>query len=125
MERKSTNTDLVAELEKRNSAGKYDRIIQRSKDNIYHDFKSPPELFAEPKSQLLLDLQQFPELHDIAADVINGIYDDPMDYQDAMKMRAEIIERDGEDSGMLTMLGLTLPDILKRFPESLNSDHHE
>lgn len=125
MEKKSTNTDLVADLQKRNAGDKYNHIIKRAKQNMYHDFKQPDGIMIEPKSLLLQDLQPFPELMDIKENVITGVYDESPDYSDCMKMRNDIIENSGENSPMLSMLQLTLEDLAKRFPDSLNSDHHE
>lgn len=71
---KSTMVELVEELEKRNVDGKYDQIISEAKAGDYHDFRS--EVHAVPKVMLVNRLGEFPELKDIALDVMTGVYDE-------------------------------------------------
>lgn len=107
---KTTSVDLVEELTKRNVHGKFDAIIERAKNNGYHDFKfdSNP-LYADcmcPKSELYEQLSDFPELADIANDVFNGVYDESADEQDKETMR-NWLEPDGEKGErLIEVLGL-------------------
>jgi dTDP-D-glucose 4,6-dehydratase len=69
----STNKELVEILEERNKGGRYDELIQRAKDDVYHDFKSD---YALPKSQLIYDMHFFPELEDVIIRVIKAEFDE-------------------------------------------------
>lgn len=111
--RKTTNVDLVEVLEKLNTAGKYDKIIERAKNNGYHDFKfmdneNHPE-YGEcicPKMQLVENLNSFPELAEIWKDVIDGMYDEPLDEDDKESMR-DMLKKGGlGDSWLSKELGL-------------------
>ena len=70
---KSTKIELVDELETRNVGAKYDELINNAKLGLYHDFES---IDPTPKSLLLIHLDKFPELEDIAEAVENGDYDE-------------------------------------------------
>lgn len=72
--RKSTDVDLVKELEAINSHGKYTQIINAAKRGDYHDFKSK---VATPKMALNNALLPFDELIDLRKRVINGEFDEP------------------------------------------------
>lgn len=87
--RKSTNKELVAELQKRNTAGRYDSIIAKAQNNWYHDYKNPDEVVCG-KWELLKDLVDYPELSDIENDVLAGHYDEQADEEDKEKMRKEL-----------------------------------
>ena len=84
--RKSTNKELVEELEKRNEDNRYDRLIDNAKSNRYHDFKNPEDVVCG-KVELMQDLSQFPELVDVKNRVIAGEYDEEMDEEDKAEMR--------------------------------------
>lgn len=72
---KTTNVDLVNELESRNKE-RYSFIIEKAKNYDYHCFKSD---YAFPKTNLVSDLSTFNlELKDIINDVVNGVYDESM-----------------------------------------------
>lgn len=103
---KSTMTDLVAELEKRNKDGKYDFLISEAKAGEYHDFKNKKHDCG--KVGLVNDLASFPELEDIRWAVINGEYDEKADEQDKELMRQDIINNLGPEKAkpMLKLLGL-------------------
>ena len=97
--RKSTNVDLVKELTERNTEGeekyegKYDKIIERAKENGYHDFKFDEDKYPDcicPKIDLVQDLSKFPELEDIRKGVINGDYDESPDDDDKKMMIEEM-----------------------------------
>lgn len=82
---KSTNIELVNELIKRNTKGKYHAIIERARDKGYHDFKFDEEKYPDcvcPKIDLVADLAKFPELEDIRKAVIDGEYDEEPDQED-------------------------------------------
>jgi hypothetical protein len=71
---KTTDKDLVEVLEKRNTAGRYDLLIQQARQGLFHDFKTTLGL---PKMALVQALDHYPELADIRKDVANGVYDEP------------------------------------------------
>ncbi len=103
---KTTTKDLVQELTGRNSAGRYDSIIARAKDNGYHDFKCTDEDIICPKMDLCNDLSVFPELADIRQAVMDGEYDESPDEEDNKEMRSWL-EKDGEaGKRMINLLGL-------------------
>lgn len=89
MQNKSTNKELVQQLENRNTDGRYDEIIARAKANEYHDFKSS---HTAPKLVLLADLQQHKDTEDLVDAVINGDYDEPMDEADKELRRKDAPE---------------------------------
>ena len=97
--RKSTMTDLPAELEARD-AEKYAEIISEAKAGEYHDFKNNKH--ACGKVALAAELEQFPELHDIRQAVINSDYDEEMDEEDKARMREDF----KDNPEMLKQLGL-------------------
>jgi hypothetical protein len=101
-QRKSSNVDLPAELAARNIDGKYDKLIERAKNNWYHDFKNPDHV-PDGKMQLIDDLSRFPELNDIRMAVMDGDYDDSPDAADKADMRKDL------PPSMWGMLGLN-PD---------------
>jgi hypothetical protein len=89
---KSTNKELVTELTERNTEGKYDKLIERAKDNGYHDFKFDEDKYEDcicPKMDLVEDLKTFPELNDIREAVIGGDYDESPDEEDTRKMEED------------------------------------
>jgi hypothetical protein len=96
-------------------ADKYKHIIERAALNGYHDHKfdsvvGHPE-YAEcicPKMQLVEDLTPYPELNNIREDVMNGVYDDKADEQDAAEMRMWLLD-DNAGDGMFKALGFEVP----------------
>jgi len=83
---KNTHQHLVYELIKLNANGIYDELIQKCRDGLYHDFKSPN---AFPKNQLVIDLGRHTELHKLCDDVIEGVYnEDVPDRQDEISNSA-------------------------------------
>jgi len=110
---KTTKVDLVKELTELNVNGKYNAIINRAKNNGYHDFKfedvpNHPE-YGDcicPKAQLVEDLSKFPELNQIRDAVINGQFDESPDEPDKDIMRGWL-KNDGESGErMIKVLGL-------------------
>lgn len=87
--RKSTNKELVEELEKRNTDGRYDQLIANAKNNRYHDYKNPEDVLCG-KVEVVNDLAPFPELHDIRAAVMNGDFDEEADEEDKEAMRQDL-----------------------------------
>lgn len=85
---KTTNVELVQELTERNIEGKYDKIIERAKENGYHDFKMDDEKYDSicGKMDLVSHLSIFPELEDIRQGVINGDYDESPDSDDIAEL---------------------------------------
>lgn len=89
---KSTHIELVEELTKRNTEGKYDALIERAKNKGYHDFKFDEEKYEDcicPKMDLAGDLSAFPELADIRNAVIGGEYDESPDDEDNAMMEKD------------------------------------
>ncbi len=115
----ATTKDLATLLAQRDPV-KYMEIITRAANNGYHDHKFDkvplhPE-YGEclcPKVQLVKDLSQFPELRDIAEDVMNGIYDEQADEQDVQEMRGWLIE-DGAGDALFDELNLDRPTPAER-----------
>lgn len=89
----TTNKELVEILQERNHEGKYDRIINRAKENGYHDFKFDEDKYPDcicPKIDLVADLMKFPELLDVRQSVIDGDFDESPDQEDRDKMEQEM-----------------------------------
>ena len=89
--RKSTNNELVAELEKRNADGRYDEMIRHAKENWYHDYKNPGQIICG-KALLMEHLTPFPELQFIVDAVIAGEYDEEPDEEDKAMLRKDLPE---------------------------------
>lgn len=112
---KRPSKDLAEILTSRNISGKYDAIIERARNNGYHDHKfhkipGHPE-YGEcdcPKIKLYQDLLQFPELQDIREQVLDGFFDDPADAEDIQEMRQDLL-MDGAPSVMFEILGFEIP----------------
>lgn len=106
--RKTTDIHLAEELILRNTAGRYDALIERAKNQGYHDFKFDLNReYAEcscPKMQLVTDLIPFPELDDIRKRVTEGEFDESPDEEDKERMRNDLRE-DGSES-LMDILGL-------------------
>ena len=103
---RTTNIDLVAELEAKNIDGKYDEIIENAKNNLYHDFKSNATM---PKILLIQELGRHPELNSIKQNVMGGMYDEPMDKEDKASMLKDLKEG-GDDGRLAKALGLKEED---------------
>jgi len=123
---KSTAKDLVEVLKERNSDGKYDRIIERASLNGYHDHKFTKVLghpeYGEcvcPKVQLVQDLSNFPELADVANEVMNGIYDEPADAEDVEEMRSWLMADNAPDQ-MFIEMGMKVPTREERIKASID-----
>jgi hypothetical protein len=69
----NTDIELVEELKKRNTEGRYDRLIANAESGMYNDWRS---MIAMPKMSLAKELHEFPELADLREAVINGVYDE-------------------------------------------------
>lgn len=101
--RKSTMIELVQELEKRNTEGLYDEIIQEAKDGEYHDFKN--DKYVCGKVALCEKLFKFPKLEDIRKQVVEGDYDESPDDEDKRQMISDL-SRDPRGKDFITALGL-------------------
>lgn len=106
--------DLAGILTKRDPE-KYKSIIERAALNGYHDhkFDSIPghSEYGEcicPKIQLVNDLSPFPELKDIIAEVMDGVYDEPADETDQAEMRGWLMDENSPDE-MFRQLGFKVP----------------
>lgn len=110
--RKTSNIHLAEELILRNTGNRYDALIERAKNNGYHDFKfdtvpGHPE-YADctcPKTQLVQDLDAFPELSDLRTRVMQGEFDDVADETDKDRMRNNL-KQDGSYEVLKDILGL-------------------
>lgn len=95
----NTHIELVAELRKRNSDGRYDTLIENAQTMGYHDYKFDYDFwdrdYVEPKTKLVEDLRKFPELEDIAQQVMNGDYDEKPDEEDRMILFNDLNEHKG------------------------------
>lgn len=94
--------ELVQELEKRNTDGLYDEMIQEAKAGEYHDFKNTKYLCG--KVALASKLVKFPELNDIRQEILQGVYDESPDEDDKKRMAADLRANGGE--AILKTLGL-------------------
>ena len=87
--RKSTNKELVADLELVNKSGKFDFIIAKAKANFYHDYKQPEHIVCG-KTEFVNDAKGFPELKHLRDAVMNGEYDEVADEEDKAEMRKDM-----------------------------------
>lgn len=87
--RKSTNKELVEELEKINVAHKLDSIIKKARNNHYHDYKAPDHVICG-KTDFVNDSAKYPELKDLRNRVINGEFDEQADEDDKADMRRDL-----------------------------------
>lgn len=90
MKKKSTSVELVQQLTDRNTRALYSPLITRCQQFYYHDVLKPAHVF-DPKKMLLDDLNRFPELADIRAQVILGDYDEAENWQDIEDLDITII----------------------------------
>lgn len=108
--------DLPKRLEAFNAGDKYKAIIERARNKGYHDYKfdaipDHPE-YGQcdcPKMQLVQDLLQFPELHEVCQEVMQGIYDDEADDEDAFRIRTMLLDDEAPDFMFKTILGQDPP----------------
>ena len=99
-QRKSTNKELVEELEKRNVNGRLDKIIANAKANRYHDYKNPDDVVCG-KMQFLADTHSVQDLvGDLQQQIKDGVYDEEADETDKAEMRKDL------PPSMWPMLGL-------------------
>lgn len=106
-QRKSTMVELVDELTKRNTDGKYDELISEAKAGEYHDYKNKKH--ACGKVAFCAEASKFPELVDIIEDVQHGVYDEQADEDDKAMMIADIRENTPNKAAadaMIKTLGL-------------------
>ena len=87
--RKSTNKELVEELEARNSNGQYDQLIANAKSGRYHDYKNPEDVVCG-KVEFVNDVSAFPELMDLRSAIMAGDYDEVPDEEDKAMMRQDL-----------------------------------
>ena len=84
---------LPIELNKFNFDGRLNEIINKPRQGYYHDFKfdlvDPDSMYPDPKTQLLSELEPFPELENVRQSVIDGIFDDRADASDWDRMALE------------------------------------
>ena len=99
---------------------KYKNIIERSIRNGYHEFKFDnipgfPE-YGEctgPKTQLINDLEQYPELSELKQRVYEGEFDDSCDDEDNLKLYKYLIENEEMSEEIMGIMGIKKPtDIL-------------
>ncbi len=107
---KTTAIELVNELTLRNTSGNYDTIIERAKNNGYHDFKHDQNPLYDdcicPKTKLVEDLEKFPELNDIRLSVMNGDFDESPDEEDNEIMLGWLLKDGEKGQKMADILGL-------------------
>lgn len=96
---KSTNKELVTELEAINKLGKLDFIIAKAKANFYHDYKQPEHIVCG-KTEFVNDCAGIPELAKLRQAVMDGEFDEVADEEDKAEMRK------GLPSTMWSMFGL-------------------
>jgi hypothetical protein len=105
--------DLAGILTKLNPV-KYKDIIERAANNGYHCFKyhkipdHPEYADCEPKSQLVYDLAQYPELAEIKEQVMDGLYDESPDQEDQQEMMAMLLQDNSPDAFFRSM-GFPIP----------------
>ena len=87
--RKSTNKELVTEMEAININGKLDKFIKQAKANFYHDYKQPSHI-ACGKTLFMNESQNVPELKDLRNRVIDGEFDEEADENDKAEMRKDL-----------------------------------
>lgn len=96
---KSTNKELVIELQALNKDNRLDQIINKAIAGHYHDFKAPEHVVCG-KMEFGNDSAWFPELIELRQAVIDGDYDESPDEDDKADMRKDM------PSTMWPMLGL-------------------
>jgi|GEM_PF-1467724 hypothetical protein len=87
--RKSTNKELVIELEAINQNGKLDKFINRAKANYYHDYKQPEHITCG-KTLFVSESTNIPELQDLRNRIMNGEFDEEADEEDKAEMRKDL-----------------------------------
>lgn len=86
---KSTNKELVADLELVNVNGKFDKFVEQAKNNFYHDYKQPDHIVCG-KTLFVNETQGIPELKHLRDAIINGEYDEVADEEDKASMRKDL-----------------------------------
>jgi hypothetical protein len=86
---KSTNKELVAEMEAINVDGKLDKFIAKAKAYYYHDFKQPEHVVCG-KTDFVNESAGIPELADLRNRVMNGEFDENADEDDKADMRKDL-----------------------------------
>lgn len=89
MERKSTNKELVSELEAINKTHRLDTLIKNAKNNRYHDYKNPDDVVCG-KMQFCAEACKFPECNDLIKRVQDGEFDEVADEEDKADMRKNL-----------------------------------
>lgn len=74
-EKHNTVVDLPKDLEAVNKDGRLDTLINNARLGNYHDFRSKYTL---PKTQLISELEKYPECGKILVRVMEGYYDESM-----------------------------------------------
>lgn len=87
--RKSTNKELVTELELLNKDGKLDKFIANAKANRYHDFKAPEDVICG-KTDFVNESYGITELVDLRNRVMDGEFDEEADEEDKADMRNDL-----------------------------------
>lgn len=104
---KNTMVELVEELIKRNTDGKFDTLISEAKAGEFHDYKN--KKYACGKVAFVSMAGNYPELADLVNDVKNGVYDEVADADDKAMMIQDLKDNCSspqEAEVMIKMLGL-------------------
>lgn len=97
--RKSTNIELVEELEKVNITHKFDTIIKNAKNFRYHDYKAPEDVVCG-KMEFVKDAAKFPELFYLSRRIQMGEFDEEADEADKAEMRKDLPSHMWETFGL-------------------------
>lgn len=97
--RKSTNNELVIELQAINKTHRLDTLIKNAIANRYHDYKAPESVICG-KVEFCMDAHKFPECKDLIKRVRDGEFDEVADEDDKADMRKDL------PVSMWNMLGL-------------------
>ncbi len=104
--KKNTMTDLVKELETRNTPdGRYDELIAEAKAGDFHDYKNEKYVCGKVAFVTIVT-EKFPELKDLADQIKNGDYDEVPDEEDKKMMRADLKAEGLSDELINKMFGL-------------------
>lgn len=103
---KNTMTDLVKELELRNTPdGRYNDLIAEAKAGEFHDYKNKKYTCGK-LAFISIVSDKFPELSDIATEFKHGVYDEKMDEEDKEMMRKDLKEMGLSDETIKNQFGL-------------------
>lgn len=114
--RRNTGSDLIADLEKRNSKGRLYNTIRAAKDGYFHSWKSP--VIPDVRSELLRQLSIYPETYDLYEAAMMGEYYDEPDRSDCITMRNNLLKDYPIGHSIYQQLGLTDEILEKRFGSS-------